>query len=169
MKFREPPSHALIFEHIVRLVLATLNAWTLCLIKRGTARRFGQTTGLLFVVSTCSQFHLPCWMGRTIPNMFALVPGMYIIHIFPQTLILRLVNLATYFLINGAPKSTQISSRSVNSAIALLTFTAVVLRAEVALLLGPLALQLLLTNQINFINLIKVGLISGLSSLGSSF
>ena len=72
-----------------------------------------------------------------------------------------LVNLATSFLLD-AP------FRRGNSVIALLMFTAVVFRAEVVLLLGPLALQLLLTNQISFANLIKVGLISGLSSLGSS-
>jgi alpha-1,6-mannosyltransferase len=63
----------------------------------------------------------------------------------------------------------RISSRRISVAIALLTFTAVVFRAEVVLLLGPLALQFLLFKQISFVNLIKVGLISGLPSLGSSF
>ena len=80
---------------------------------------------------------------------------------------LYLVNLATYFVLDA--RSTPFSSRRVSSAIALLTFTAVVFRAEVALLLGPLALQLLLTNKISFVSLIKVGLISGLFSLGLSF
>lgn len=72
------------FLSIVRLVLASLNAWTLCLLKRGVVRRFGQTTGLLFAILTCSQFHLPFWMGRTIPNMFALIPGMINITSFSQ-------------------------------------------------------------------------------------
>ena len=101
--------------------------------------------------------------------MFALVPGMTY-HILPsQLLILCIVNLAVSFLIDGALNSTPLSSRKVNVAIALLTFTAVIFRAEVALLLGPVALQLLFTNRISFINLIATGLISGLFSLGSSF
>jgi hypothetical protein len=61
--------------HVVRLVLATLNAIGLCLLRRAVARRFGRPTGLFFTLITCSQFHIPFWMGRTLPNMFALFPG----------------------------------------------------------------------------------------------
>lgn len=61
----------------VRLVLATVNALGLCLIRRAVSRRFGRPTSLLFVLLSCSQFHIPFWMGRTLPNMFALLPGMF--------------------------------------------------------------------------------------------
>ncbi|KAF8972290.1 alpha-1,6-mannosyltransferase subunit [Flammula alnicola] len=135
---------------LARLVLASLNAWTLCLIRRGIMRRFGRATGLFFSLLTCSQFHLPFWMGRTIPNMFAMIP----------------VNLSTYCLVDRAPNSTHPSHRSSLWAITLLTFTAIVFRAEVALLLGPLSLQLLFTRRITVFALIKIGLISGLISLG---
>lgn len=60
---------------LVRLVLASVNAIGLCLVRRAVSRRFGRPTGLLFTLLTCSQFHIPFWMGRTLPNMFALFPG----------------------------------------------------------------------------------------------
>ncbi|KAF8910420.1 GPI mannosyltransferase [Gymnopilus junonius] len=134
---------------IVRLVLATLNALTLTLIRRGTSRRFGGITGIFFALLSCTQFHLPFWMGRTIPNMFATIP----------------VNIATYFLVDCAPNAAAPSIRHLSLAIALLTSTTVIFRAEALLLLAPLALQLLYTHQISFPKLIKVGLISGLISL----
>ncbi|KDR68602.1 hypothetical protein GALMADRAFT_146254 [Galerina marginata CBS 339.88] len=135
---------------LARLVLASLNAWMLCLIRRGVTQRFGRVTGLFFSFLTCSQFHFPFWMGRTIPNMFATIP----------------VNFATYLLVDRAPNATKPSQTSLVSAISLLTFTAVVFRAEVVLLLGPFALQLLYLGQIPFLKLVKVGMLSGLISLG---
>jgi hypothetical protein len=59
----------------VRLVLATINAVGLCCIRHAVSRRFGRPTGLYYTLLTCSQFHVPFWMGRTLPNMFALLPG----------------------------------------------------------------------------------------------
>ncbi|PPQ92580.1 hypothetical protein CVT25_007272 [Psilocybe cyanescens] len=134
---------------IVRLVLASLNSWSLCLLRRGVTRRFGRGTGLFFSLLTCTQFHYSFWMGRTIPNMFATIP----------------VNLSTYLLVDRASNSTLLSSKRITSAISLLTFTGVVLRAEVALLLGPLSLQLLYSRQVSLFRLLKVGLISALLSL----
>jgi hypothetical protein len=56
-------------------VLATLNAFGLCLLRRAVSRRFGRSTSFLFVFLTCSQFHVPFWMGRTLPNVFAFLPS----------------------------------------------------------------------------------------------
>lgn len=50
----------------------------------------------------------------------------------------------------------------------LLVFTAVVFRAEVALLLGPIALLALIQGSTSFPALIKAGLVSGILSLGKS-
>jgi alpha-1,6-mannosyltransferase len=58
-----------------RLTLASLNALALARLRRATARCFGLPASLLFVLLTCTQFYLPFWMGRTMPNMFALAPG----------------------------------------------------------------------------------------------
>ena len=54
-------------------------------------------------------------------------------------------------------------------AIALLTCTAVVFRAEVALLLIPLCLQFLFTKRLAFLHLIRVGIVSGLLSTGIQY
>ena len=58
------------------MVLASANAIGLCLLRRAVSRRFGRPTAVMFVLLTCTQFHLLYWMGRTLPNMFALLPGM---------------------------------------------------------------------------------------------
>lgn len=56
--------------------------------------------------------------------------------------------------------------RKFDTAIVILTFTAVTLRSEVALLLGPLAVQGLILRRTTFLSLIKTGMISGMLSLG---
>ncbi|KAK0469529.1 glycosyltransferase family 22 protein [Desarmillaria tabescens] len=134
---------------IVRLVLASLNSVGLCCIQRGVSRRFGRLTGLFFTLFTVSQFHLPFWMGRTLPNMLALFP----------------VNLATYLVIDGPPAAISPSRARVTTILALLTFTAVVFRAEVLLLLGPLSLQFLYLRCITFTRLVKIGVLSALTSI----
>ena len=57
------------------MVLASANAMGLVLLRRAVTRRFGQLAGFMFVLLSITQFHLPFWMGRTLPNMFALLPG----------------------------------------------------------------------------------------------
>lgn len=106
-------------------------------------------------------------MGRTLPNMFALVPGMVPLvksNISAETR--RIVNVAYYMLHSRAPKSTQASKRCINTAVALLTFTAVVFRSEIALLLVPLSFQLLYQGHTTFLNLVAVGVLAGLTSVG---
>ncbi|KAI0649537.1 Alg9-like mannosyltransferase family-domain-containing protein [Trametes meyenii] len=134
---------------IVRLVLASVNALELCLLRRAISRRFGGITSVLFVILTCTQFHLLFWMGRTLPNMFALVP----------------TNLALYLLVDRAPNSTRPSQQNLHPIIALLIFAGVVFRGELALLLGPLVLQSVVRRYVSVTSLIKVGLISGVLSI----
>ena len=74
---------------------------------------------------------------------------------------LSLVDLALYQLLeNGTSRATR--------AVVLLTFAAVVIRAELAALLGSFAIQLLLDGKISLTRLIKVGLFSSLVSVGVS-
>ncbi|KAJ7840529.1 glycosyltransferase family 22 protein [Mycena olivaceomarginata] len=134
---------------IVRLVLASINAIGLCLIRHAVSRRFGHPTGLYYTLITCSQFHVPFWMGRTLSNMFALFP----------------VNLSAYLLIPRALNRLKPSQRSVIVSIASLVFSAVVFRAEVAALAGALVLQSIYSGHITFWRAFTIGAISSLASI----
>ncbi|KAG5637949.1 hypothetical protein H0H81_002477 [Sphagnurus paluster] len=68
-------------------------------------------------------------------------------------------------LIDRAPNKVRPSDKSLTYALSLLTFTAVVFRAEVALLLGPLALQSILHKNITIQRAVKVVFLSGIASL----
>jgi alpha-1,6-mannosyltransferase len=59
----------------VRFVLLCLNYTGLRRMRVAVSRRFGDVTGSSFASLTVLQFHLPFWVGRTLPNMFALIPG----------------------------------------------------------------------------------------------
>lgn len=76
------------------------------------------------------------------------------------------MNIAISCIVDRAPPSFKRSSNAVATAIAILTFTTVVFRAEVLLLLGPVVIQSLLYRYITLKRVVAVGLISGLSSLG---
>lgn len=71
------------------------------------------------------------------------------------------MNIALYQLLDNRARGS-----SATRAVALLVFAAVVLRAELAALLGSFAIQLLLDGRISLTRLIKVGLFSGLVSIG---
>ncbi|KIJ96549.1 glycosyltransferase family 22 protein [Laccaria amethystina LaAM-08-1] len=135
---------------IIRLVLSTVTALSLCLLRRAVSRRFGYRTSLFFTLLTCSQFHLPFWMGRTVSNMFAFGP----------------VTIALALLIPPSPKSKKPSPLSTSTAFTLLTLSAVIFRAELLLLLAPLALHSLLARHITFGRLVRVGLRAGVVSIG---
>ena len=78
------------------------------------------------------------------------------------------VNLAVYLLVDRAPNARRPARTSVRWAIALLTFTAVVFRAEVVMFLAPLALFLLLNDRSTFSDILRVGVTSGIASVGTS-
>ncbi|KZV62383.1 glycosyltransferase family 22 protein [Peniophora sp. CONT] len=135
---------------VVRLVLASVNALGLMLIRRAVQRRFGRLASLFFALLTLSQFHVLFWMGRTLPNMFALFP----------------VNIAIYLLFDREKNAIRPAPWRVHSAFSLLTFAGVVLRAEIAALLIPLALQSLLSGHVSFIKLVRTGVLAALVSIG---
>ncbi|KAF5359561.1 hypothetical protein D9756_003528 [Leucocoprinus leucothites] len=130
---------------IARLVLATLNATSLVCFRKAVSTRFGHTTGSLFTLLTCSQFHLLYWMGRTLPNMFAL----------------PLVNLAFSYLLDRVPgpnSTIRIPERSWKSALWLLGFSSIIFRVELLLLWIPVTLQLLVQGQTSFFPILTTNL-----------
>lgn len=83
----------------------------------------------------------------------------------PRLTCLFAANISLYLLIDRAPNSTRPSKSSVHWAIALLTFTTIVFRSELLLLLGPFVLQAIL-RYTTLYDVMKVGLLSGILSAG---
>ena len=84
----------------------------------------------------------------------------------PNVTPFALVNIALYFIYGREPNASRPSRGRIHAAIALLTFTAVVFRAELLLFLGPLVLQALISRSTTLFKVIGVGLLSGLFSAG---
>ncbi|KAI9507337.1 glycosyltransferase family 22 protein [Russula earlei] len=125
---------------VIRLTLASINALGLCFLRHAVARRFGRLTSLLFTLITVSQFHIPFWMGRTLPNMLAL----------------PFVNFALYLFLDSGSRAARMSTTRLSWAIALMTFAAVVIRVEIAPLLGLFAIQLFADGSLSVTRLVKV-------------
>ena len=79
------------------------------------------------------------------------------------------VNIALSLLLGRGSGAGRASTSRASWAVALLTFAAVVIRMEIAGLLGLFAIQLLLDGTLSITRLIKVGIISGLVSIGMRF
>lgn len=78
------------------------------------------------------------------------------------------VNLSTYLILDRPPNARRPSVKNISTAVSLLTFTAVIFRAEVALLLAPIVLQSLYLRYIGFFSIVKVGFFSALAAIGMS-
>ena len=76
------------------------------------------------------------------------------------------MNVASYLLWNRYPNAIRPFQRDIHLAIALLTFTAIVFRAEVVLLLGSIVLQALWQGYTKWWKVVKVGIVSGVASIG---
>jgi len=77
-----------------------------------------------------------------------------------------IVNAALYLSLDRGSRTNGSSTTRSSWAIALLTFAAVVIRVELAVLLGLFSIQLLSNGSLSITRLLKVGLISGLISIG---
>jgi uncharacterized membrane protein len=77
--------------------------------------------------------------------------------------------MALYLLLDRSARMAWISTTRASWAVALLAFAAVVIRAEIAGLLGLFAIQLLLDGTFSIKRLVKVGIIPSLVSIGMCF
>ncbi|KAI9172034.1 putative Dol-P-Man:Man(7)GlcNAc(2)-PP-Dol alpha-1,6-mannosyltransferase [Paramyrothecium foliicola] len=141
------------FRHaqlVVRAVLAAFNAGSLLVFRRALARASGVAASRWWLVLMMSQFHIPYYASRTLPNMFAF----------------GLTTLAAAFLLPSS--SNQKTKARRRQAIGLLVFSAAVFRSELAILLATTGLYLLATAQISLRSLVSVFLVTFLASLGIS-
>jgi alpha-1,6-mannosyltransferase len=141
------------FQHaqlVVRGVLAAFNAACLLVFRRTLAGAFGAAVGRWWVVWTVSQFHVPFYLSRTLPNMFAFGP----------------TTLAAAFLLPRLDARKAHARRS--QAIALLVFCAAVFRSELAILLAATGLHLLVAGHLSLRALISVFLVAFIGSLAVS-
>lgn len=136
--------------HSVRGVLGLLTALSLNLYTRSVRLAYGRTTAVFYTLLQVSQFHLPYYASRPLPNTFALIFS----------------TIALSFLL-PAPITTPKRRRgNYKLGIYLLTFTAVVFRAEIALLLFFVTLQLLVTRRLSlFKDVILAGFVGGVVGL----
>ncbi|KAG6041558.1 hypothetical protein E4U41_003574 [Claviceps citrina] len=137
-------SHA---QLIVRAVLAVFNASCLAVFGRAVRAAFGRAAGRWWTVLLVSQFHVVYYLGRTLPNMFAF----------------GLTTLSLAFLL-----PPQAATSRLKQAVSILTFSAVVFRAELAILLATTSLHLLLTRRLSMRDLAAVGLASFAGALAIS-
>ena len=128
------------FQILVRLNLAILLILAMLNLSENVRKKFGNYTGSLFVITTCTQFHFIFYSSRTLPNTFALL----------------LVILGYSFWLNK-----QFTYLIITSAFCVLIF-----RFETCVIFGTIFLiELLLKKRINFLYFLSVGLLAGLAAM----
>lgn len=135
---------------IVRGVLGLLTALSLIIYTRAVRLAYGRTTAVFYTLLQVSQFHLPYYASRPLPNTFALI----------------LSTVALSFLLPRPVTTPKQRRGAYRLGIYILTFTAVVFRSELSVLLFFLALQLLVTHRVSlFRDVIPAGIAGGLIGL----
>lgn len=112
---------------------------------RGSVSSSPRTQLGFFFAITATQFHFGFWVSRTIPNSIALPFVMMALALVCRNLDLN-------------SKCAQRSSRDIRIALWLLTFSAVILRSEIAATIIPVGLYLLFTGRFGLLAAIKTGL-----------
>ncbi|KPV73163.1 glycosyltransferase family 22 protein [Rhodotorula graminis WP1] len=142
---------------IVRLTLALASALSVVFLSRSVRAAYGAKVAKYFLVLAATQFHVPYWAGRTLPNVLA----------FPlvQIALALFVCSPSLSSISNPRRSTRLH---LLSAFSLLTFTAVVIRLELAALVAPFALEHLARGLVGVRELVVTGVVSAAASLALS-
>ncbi|TMW65025.1 hypothetical protein Poli38472_009192 [Pythium oligandrum] len=124
---------------LVRWVLAMMNVTALLRFKQSIRARFGKDAARFFLLICVCQFHLKFYLGRTLPNTFALGLTLYAFAFWLEFKLKR--------------------------AIFLFTFTIIVFRGDTAVLFAPVLLWILLHGGLSIFRVILWGIQATLSSL----
>ncbi|CAG8450335.1 3620_t:CDS:2 [Gigaspora rosea] len=137
-------------QYIVRFFLGISTSFALSYFRSYIAKYFGYRVSIAFGILSACQFHTIFWASRTLPNMFA----------FPLVIF-------SYSYWISAINSSE-SNPKLLSMIYYMTFTAVIFRFEVGVLLAIIVLLELWIGTLKFFDTLRVGIISGVISLGVS-
>ncbi|KAG0657084.1 dolichyl-P-Man:Man(7)GlcNAc(2)-PP-dolichol alpha-1,6-mannosyltransferase [Rhodotorula mucilaginosa] len=142
---------------IIRLVLALTSALALLFLASRVRSTYGGRTARYLLLLSATQFHVPFWAGRTVPNMlaFPIVQVALGLFVSPPTL-------------QALSRPRFETRRNILVGFALLTFAAIVIRLELIALIAPFALENLLQGSVGLVELAVTGTVSALLSLGAS-
>lgn len=157
----------------VRLLLASFHAISFCHLGSTVQRRYGTATRSWFILLSLSQFHIPYYAGRTLPNFMAMPGGEHLLSRRKHRgLIITVLQAISYALraSTGRPVPLDAAearqSRSLRyRAIAILTFLATNTRLELAALVLPMALAMGLSGRTSFWGAVIAGAIGGFGAL----
>lgn len=150
-----------------RLVIATFFSFSFAHLTRSIELAFSPSTSIWFVLLSLSQFHVPYYAGRTLPNFLALPPGTSLASCtFFLPILVQLINSVLYsvsLLLRGLRNHDK---RSLNRSIALLTLAATVVRLEIAPMPVVLSMALVILQRLTFLQALQAGATGGFAGLG---
>ncbi|KAL9063739.1 MAG: hypothetical protein Q9157_008108 [Trypethelium eluteriae] len=146
-------SNGLQLQIVARAVLGLFNAFSLLSMRRAVNTVYGKTAGNFYVLFQATQFHVMYYASRPLPNMFAFG--------------LSTLALSNLLLVKSTNTKSRRSGRRLRLALYLLTIAGVVLRSELALLLGTETLYILLRHRVSLSSeIVPAGLFGALLGLG---
>jgi alpha-1,6-mannosyltransferase len=146
-----------------RLVLASVVVASLGRFRRVLGTGFGKETGFAFGVLSATQFHLPFYASRTLPNTFALVLTTFALADWLDAHCERLgygvqswTKPAEVRAGEDDWKMEKVRKKNLR-AVFLLTLVCVVFRCDVALLLAPVGVHMIITNSLSIKQAVTFG------------
>lgn len=138
----------------VRLVLATFHTLSFAHLSHTIQIRFGRLARTFLIALSMTQFHIPYYAGRTLPNFTAL-PGVML----ALSLIIR----------SGATNvPAPVRRRKVRIAIALFTALATNARLELAVMIAPVVMCMLVSGMVRVGDAMVAGAVGGFGALRTS-